>query len=456
VKLIILGATGDLTGRYLMPAIAKLAEQNKLPISRPIVGVGQQDWTTERFRKHLAERLNAHAADTSESTRSNICECLEYHGADVTDPDQMATVLGNENQPLVLYLALPPRVSAQVISVLSRIEIPDGTRIVCEKPFGHDAQSAQKLNDLLRSILPEDRIYRIDHFLGKQEVQNVLGLRFANRFFEYLWNRDHIEKVEIIWDETIALEGRAGYYDQAGALRDMIQNHLLQLLCLVSMESPVSFHERDFRDRKVDVLRAVRTLSNEDVRERTIRARYTAGHAGGKTVPNYIDEPGVRAERQTETFAQVTLFIDNWRWIGVPFLLRTGKALRTDHHEIVVHFRSMPYLPFQASAPGPNTLRLRFNLDRIELTINVNGAGDPFDLERTVLKTQLSRQPLPEYSRLLLDVFEGDATLSIRDDEAVECWRIVEPILSGWSQNISPLLEYPAGSEIDVLNACQS
>jgi glucose-6-phosphate 1-dehydrogenase len=342
-------------------------------------------------------------------------------------------------------------VAATVIGELKHVKIPDTSRIVCEKPFGYGVESAQKLNDLLRPLFPEDRVFRIDHFLGKQEVQNILGVRFANRFFEYLWNRDHIERVEIIWDETIALEGRAGYYDSAGALRDMIQNHLLQLLCLVAMEAPAAFNERDFRDRKVDVLRAVRVLSMEDIRENTIRARYTAGRAGGKQVPNYIDEPGVRAQRQTETFAQVTLFIDNWRWIGVPFMLRSGKALRADHHEIVVRFRPMPFLPFQATAPASNTLHLRFNPDRIEQTININGAGEPFDLEHTVLSTQLRPQSLPEYSRLLLDIFEGDATLSIRGDEAVECWRIVEPILTGWSQNVSPLLEYSAGSVTGVV-----
>jgi glucose-6-phosphate 1-dehydrogenase len=227
----------------------------------------------------------------------------------------------------------------------------------------------------------------------------------------------------------------------------MIQNHLLQLLCLVAMEAPVSFNERDFRDRKVDVLRAVRKLSPEEVAANTIRARYTAGEANGEKVPSYVDEPGVQAERQTETFAQATLWIDNWRWTNVPFVLRTGKALGDARHEIAVQFRKMPFMPFQASAPMPNALKLRFDRDRIELSININGAGEPFDLENAILSTELHPQPLPEYSRLLLDVFQGDATLSIRGDEAVESWRIVEPILNGWARNLSPLREYPAGSD---------
>ncbi len=445
-RLIILGATGDLTGRYLMPAIAKLAEQGRFPISQPIVGVGKQAWSAPQFREHIAQRLAAHASEVLVETRQRVCDRLDYQSADVTQAGQLSTVLGHGDQPLLLYLALPPAVAAQVVAGLAEVDLPAGSRIVCEKPFGHDAESARELNDRLRRLFPEQLVFRIDHFLGKQEVQNVLGLRFANRFFEYLWNRDHIERVEIIWDETIALEGRAGYYDSAGALRDMIQNHLLQLLCLVAMESPLDFNEQDFRDRKIDVLRAVRKLSAQEVRENAIRARYTAGRAGGQEVPNYVDEPGVRAERQTETFAQVRLFIDNWRWIGVPFVLRSGKALGTDRHEIAVHFRSMPFLPFQATAPSANLLRLRFSPDRIELAININGAGEPFDLERTRLTAELRPQTLPEYSRLLLDVFAGDATLSSRGDEAVESWRIVEPILAGWSQNIVPLLDYAAGS----------
>jgi glucose-6-phosphate 1-dehydrogenase len=446
-QLVIFGATGDLTGRYLMPAVAKLAAQNRLPISGSIFGVGQESWNSAQFRTHIAERLKMHAAEVAAPARQSICERLEYRGADVADGGQLSKVLAGAAGPLVLYLALPPSVAEKVIIGLAKVALPANSRIVCEKPFGRNAASAQKLNELLQPLFAEDRIFRIDHFLGKQEVQNVLGLRFANRFFEYLWNRDHIERVEIVWDETIALEGRAGYYDSAGALRDMVQNHLLQLLCLVAMEAPVDFNERDFRDRKVDVLRAVRKLTPEEVKANTLRARYTAGRAGGKQAPNYVDEPGVRGERNTETFAQVTLFIDNWRWTGVPFLLRSGKALRADRHEIVVYFRTMPFLPFRATAFATNELRLRFGPDRIELAININGPGEPFDLERTVLAAEQQPQRLPEYARLLLDIFEGDAALSIRGDEAVESWRIVDPILASWSHGMPPLLEYPAGSD---------
>lgn len=445
-RFVILGATGDLTGRYLMPAVASLYETGQFPVSGPILGVSQEDWDTKQFREHIAHQLEEHARDVPAKVRSELCEKLEYRQADVTNSEQLAAALGNGDEPIALYLALPPAVAGEVLRGLSAVNVPNDSRIVCEKPFGHNLASARELNDLLRPMFSEHVVFRMDHFLGKQTVQNVLGLRFANRVFEYLWSRDHIERVEIIWDETVALEGRAGYYDTAGALRDMVQNHLLQLLCLVAMEAPLSFDQRDFRDRKVDVLRAVRKFSAEEALKYSVRARYTAGTIEGRAVPNYVDEPGVQAERQTETFAQVTLFIDNWRWNGVPFVLRTGKALVADRHEIVVHFRPVPYWPFVNSNPAPNVIRLALDPDQIELALNINGAGDPFDLERTTLSTELQQQNLPAYARLLLDVFEGDAVLSIRGDEAEEAWKIVDPIIAAWSNGQADLLEYPAGS----------
>jgi glucose-6-phosphate 1-dehydrogenase len=334
-----------------------------------------------------------------------------------------------------------------VLRSLAELKLPEESRIVCEKTFGHDHASARELNALLRPLFPERSIFRIDHFLGKQTVQNVLGLRFANRVFEYLWNREHIERVEITWDETVALEGRAGYYDTAGALRDMVQNHLLQLLCLVAMEAPVNFTERDFRDRKVEVLRAVRRFTPEEVRRHTRRARYTTGRVGDQEIPNYVDEPDVKPERQTETFAQTTLFVDNWRWSGVPFVLRTGKALAANRQQMLIHFRPVPHLAFERSKPTPNCLALRLNPDRLDLSVNINGPGDPFVLETTDLGTELRPQELSAYARLLLDLFEGNAVLSIRGDEAEESWAIMEPILAGWSEGACPMEDYAAGSE---------
>jgi len=445
-RFVILGATGDLTARYLIPAVAGLREQSSLPLTGPVFGVGQEPWDTPRFRRHIAERLERHAGHLSAAVREATVAGLEYHQADVTDPEQLGRAIGGGADPVAVYLAPPPTVFKSVLQGLVGLRLPTDSRIVIEKPFGQNLASARELNELIRPAFPERSVFRIDRFLGKQTAQNILGLRFANRVFEFLWNRDHVERVEIIWDETVALEGRAGYYDRAGALKDVVQNHLLQLLCLVAMEAPVSFNERDFRDRKVDVLRAVRRFNPKEVVRHTVRARYTTGRVGNRDVPNYADEPGVDATRQTETFARVTLFIDNWRWADVPFVLRTGKALAEARNEIVVHFRPVPHLAFGTGSPAANMLRLRLNPDRMELGVNINGPGDPFDLERIRLDAQLAPQALTAYGRLLLDILDGNPVLSIRGDEAEESWRIVEPILDAWAGGAVPLCEYPAGS----------
>jgi len=253
-RMIVFGATGDLTPRYLLPALARLHETGRLPESFEISCLARDDWDTEAFRGFVEARLAEHAADVAALARSGLVKMLEYHRVDATDPEQVAEALGFSGEPVVAYLALPPAVFAPVIEAFSGIGPPEGSRIVVEKPFGEDLESARELNRLLHEAFPEEAVFRADHFLGLQTVQNVLGLRFANRVFEPLWNRDHVQRVEIVWDETLALEGRASYYDTAGALKDMIQNHLLQLLCLVAMEPPITLHERDLRDRKADVL----------------------------------------------------------------------------------------------------------------------------------------------------------------------------------------------------------
>jgi glucose-6-phosphate 1-dehydrogenase len=287
----------------------------------------------------------------------------------------------------------------------------------------------------------------MDHFLGKPTVQNLLGLRFANRVFEPLWHRTHIEQVDVVWDETVALEGRARYYDSAGALRDMIQNHLLQLLCLIAMEQPARLDERCLRDRKVEALRAVRRLSRDEVVALTVRGRYEAGRIAGRDIPDYVDEPGVDGSRSTETYAKTTFFVDNDRWHGVPFRLRTGKALGADRREIRIGFRPVAELPFGETGDPPcNRLTLQMDPDRMVLDIALNGAGDPFVLEPARLDSDFASQELSAYARLLVDVFAGDPVLSIRGDEAEECWRIVEPVLSAWETGAVPLVGYPAGS----------
>jgi glucose-6-phosphate 1-dehydrogenase len=336
--LVILGAGGDLTSRYLIPALGELDAAGALPDGLNVTGIDRQPWNHDDFRRHLAPRL--------EPSQATLLSSLRYHHGDVTDAEALRSAFDPAASPAVVYLALPPHVVPGAVRALGALTLAPGSRIVAEKPFGDDFDSARRLNTLLQAVVPEDHVFRVDHFLGKQTVQNVLGLRFANRIFEALWNAQHVEAVDIVWDETLALEGRAGYYDAAGALRDMVQNHLIQLLCLLAMEPPVTLDERSLRDRKVDVLRAVRRPTLDDVRRHTLRARYRAGSAGGTTVPAYVDEPGVDPERRTETFAAVTLFVDNWRWAGVPFRLRSGKALGADRHEVRVRFRPVPHLAF--------------------------------------------------------------------------------------------------------------
>lgn len=446
-RLIIFGAAGDLTSRYLMPALARLIAAGLMPEGFSVLGTSLEDWDTERFRRHIADKLARYAGGVAPAARSNLIECLAYRRIDVTDPNAMGEVFGSSAEPSVVYLALPPSVAARAIFSLGQGGLPEGSRIVIEKPFGTDLKSAVHLNQLIHRFFSEKFIFRVDHFLMKQTIQNIMGLRFANRVFEMLWNRDHIERVEFVWDETVALEGRAGYYDKAGALKDMIQNHLLQLLCLTGMEPPITMKARDLRDRKVDVLRAVRRLTPEEIERLTVRARYTAGVIGDRAVPAYVEEEGIDPARDTETFAQITLFIDNWRWADVPFVLRTGKALAKDRREIIIHFRPVPHLAFERRCPPSNVLRLQLDPDRMALSLNVNGAGDPFELECIELDMDLAPQHLPAYARLLLDVMAGDLTLSIRGDEAEECWRIVEPILEAWRSNRVPLRDYPAGSD---------
>lgn len=446
--MVIFGASGDLAARFLIPALARLHEAGKLPPGFRVLGLARDDWDTGVFRRHLEEKMASCATSLLAGAREAILGSVEYRRVDVTSRDQLWTALGKSTAPIVAYLALPPALFARTVDALAGLGLPRGSKVVLEKPFGESLASAQTLNGLLHESFPESDVFRLDHFLGKQTVQNILGLRFGNRIFEPVWNAQHVERVEIIWEETITAAGRASFYDATGALRDMVQNHLLQLLALIAMEPLHGLDERTLRDHKMAVLRAVRRLDSEAVVRHTVRGRYGRGAIGEKEVVAYVKEQGVRAERGTETFAQVTLSIDNWRWAGVPFVLRTGKALGRDRREIAIHFRPVPHLAFgRETQPRPNVLAVEMDPDRLSLSVNINEPGDLFDLVQVVLDKRLHFGGLPAYARLLIDVLSGDPTLSIRDDEAEESWRIVEPILKVWDEDAVPLLEYPAGSD---------
>ncbi|MEU3558139.1 glucose-6-phosphate dehydrogenase [Streptomyces fragilis] len=445
-RLVVLGGTGDLTGRYLLPALAALHAAGHIDDRFTLTAGSREDWDGERYRRWAAAQLERHGADLPHDAVRAVTAACGYRKVDVTDPAEVAAVVAGDD-PVAVYLALPPALFAATVTALHEAELPHGSRIVTEKPFGESLRDAEELNRLLADVLPEQAVFRVDHFLAMTTVQNLLGSRLANRVMEPIWNSTHIAEVDIVWDETLALEGRAGYYDHVGALKDMIQNHLLQILCLVAMEPPLTLGERDLRDRKVDVLRSVRRLTDADVVHRTRRARYAAGRAGDHDVPAYTDEDGVDAGRRTETFAEVELELDSWRWAGTRFRLRTGKGLGRDRMEVAVRFRPVPHLPFaQDEDVRPNVLR--FGLDPESLSLDLNVVGSQVKkLTQVSLSARMDPPALPAYGRLLLDVLRGDPALSIRGDEAEESWRVVEPVLSAWERGLVPLEEYPAGSD---------
>ncbi|MBO0728247.1 MAG: glucose-6-phosphate dehydrogenase [Acidimicrobiaceae bacterium] len=447
-RLAILGATGDLTGRYLLPALATLRAGGHLTDTFELVAAARDDWDDAHFRQHAAAWLDAEASDVPASARTSILQSSRYRRIDLADTPSVAACIGGDG-PVVAYLALPPSVFPAAVTALHAAGLGPDSRVVLEKPFGEDLRSATELNSLLAGLMDERQIFRVDHFLAMTTVQTVLGTRLANRVIEPIWNSAHIAEIEIVWEESLALEGRAGYYDGVGALKDMVQNHLLQILCLVAMEPPITVTERDLRDHKVDVLRSIRPINTANARDSTRRGRYTAGRIAERSIPAYVDEDGVDPGRGTETLAEVVLELDGWRWSGTRFRLRTGKALARDHKEVIVHFRPVPHLPFETTAPLPPN-RLRFGLEPENFTLELTGGGPgaTFTLVPLVLQATLAPPELPAYGRLLLDVLSGDTTLSIRSDEAEESWRVVTPILDAWAKGLVPLEDYPAGSTL--------
>jgi glucose-6-phosphate 1-dehydrogenase len=445
--LLILGASGDLTGRLLLPGLARLVARGHAQ-GLTLVGAGSDPWTDEQWVERVDTSFTAAESEAEADGRGElkrIRESTSYHQLDVTADGQLAGLLAQLAGPVAVYFALPPRISQLACEALAPEQVPPGTRLVMEKPFGSDQESARHLNKVLATLAPEDHIHRVDHFLGKATVLNILGLRFANNFLEPVWNREHIEKVEIIFDEDLALEGRARYYDGAGALRDMIQSHLLQIMAFMAIEPPASVDERDLRDAVATVLRA--SSIKPPYAESTRRARYTAGSIDGREVPDYANEEGVDPARNTETLAEVQVEIDNWRWQGVPFILRSGKALGDKRKEALVTFRPVPHLPKGfTGVDAPNQLRIGFGPDTLQFDVDVNGPGDVLDLDRVTLQAELSASELLPYGEVLEGVLAGDPLLSVRADTAEDCWRIVDPVLKAWAQDSVPLEEYRAGS----------
>ncbi|WP_210415957.1 glucose-6-phosphate dehydrogenase [Humibacter ginsenosidimutans] len=442
--LIILGATGDLTSRLLLPALGQLLTRE--PQRRlELVGVGTSDWTTAHWRSVV--RKSFATVKASGDSVDDLLSSTRFTSADVTKPDALKELLGAAEGTPALYFALPPAVTKDVCAALAQIELPEDLRLALEKPFGTDKRSAAALNRRLTALVPEDHVHRIDHFLGNSTVQNLFGLRFANRIFEPLWSTEHVERVDIVFDEQLGLEGRAGYYDHAGALVDMIQSHLLQVMAVVAMEPPSTMSAADLRDAKELVLRATKVWDDDAVAA-SHRGRYTSGTIDGRTLPDYVDEQGVDPAQGTETLAQVTFAVGNWRWSGVPFTLRSGKAIGTLRHEIVLTFRQAHHVPTGLRGVAhPSQLRIKLGPDEMVLEVNTNGPGNPRYLSRSELHADFGPGSLLAYGEVLAGVLDGDPALSVRGDTAEECWRIVAPVLKAWRDGDVPLDDYAAGSE---------
>jgi glucose-6-phosphate 1-dehydrogenase len=442
--LVILGAGGDLSTRLLLPGLGQLLAADR-DIHLDLIGASSAEMSAEAWQELLRTAFAKGGADAA--ITEPVVAASRYFTADATSADDLSRLLAECPSAPALYFALPPAVTEASCRALDTIELPEGTTLALEKPFGTDLASAVALNRLVSRLVPETHVHRVDHFLGKSTVLNLLGLRFANRIFENSWNAENVEKVEIHYDESLGLESRAGYYDKAGALVDMIQSHLLLVLALATMEPPSTLDSDDLRGAMAQALRATR-LQPGPLTESARRARYTAGTIDGRDLPSYADEAGVDPSRNTETLAEITFIVDNWRWAGVPFVLRSGKALDDTRKDIVVTFKPVPHLPTGLTGTTtPTRLHIALDPQGMKLDINVNGEHDPFTLEAVSLETELAAGQLTAYGEVLAGILTSDPSISVRGDVAEECWRIIAPVLEAWADGAVPLDEYTAGSE---------
>ena len=464
--MVIFGASGDLTHRKLIPALYNLAYDGLLPPGFSVVGYARRPYTDEEFRQEMRAAVErfSRRQPIDPDVWETFAQGLFYFAADfhvasaypklgelLERIDRDRGTVGNR----IYYLATPPDAYETITQLLgenglSRPNQPASwVRLIVEKPFGHDLESAIALNEHILRYFREDQIYRIDHYLGKETVQNILALRFANGIFEPIWNRNYIDHVQITVAETIGIEGRGGYYDRAGALRDMVQNHMLQLLSVVAMEPPIAFEADPVRDEKVKALRAIRLIRPEEVNELTVRGQYGPGFIAGRPVPGYREEPRVAPNSLTETYVALKLFIDNWRWADVPFYLRTGKRLPRRVTEIAIQFKRVPHPLFKGMITAgvePNWLVVRIQPDEgVSLNIAAKVPGPRIRLRTVTMGFLYGTSflvPTPDaYERLLLDCMLGDSTLFTRRDESEAAWVPITQILRGWAE--APPPEFP-------------
>ena len=463
--LVIFGATGDLTHRKLIPALYHLAARGLMPPYFAVVGVARRPKTTEEFRAEMRKAVESEGA-LERALWDRFEQGLFYHVSEFTDTSgyqrlkQLLEKLDREQGTAgnrLYYLATSPDQFEVVAAQLKQADLNKGggwQRLVVEKPFGIDLASAKELNKTLRRVFSEKDLYRIDHYLGKETVQNIMVFRFANAVFETLWNKQHIDHIQITVSEILGMEGRGKFYEQVGAMRDMVQNHMMQLLSLTAMEPPVALHPEAIRDEKVKVLRSIRPLSDEDIKTSVVRAQYSAGSLGGEKVPGYLEEPNVSPNSRAETFLAIRLWIDNWRWAGVPFYLRHGKRLPKHGTEIAIQFKSVPQVLFNKDPSAqipPNALVIRIQPDEgIAFRIDTKVPGPEMRINAVKMDFrygQVYGHESPEaYERLLLDAMAGDPTLFIRGDETEESWRLFDRVLQVWKkQKGAKLPQYAAG-----------
>jgi glucose-6-phosphate 1-dehydrogenase len=468
--IVIFGASGDLTRRKLMPAIYNLFIDKWIPEQFMVIGLGRTAMSKAVFRKYFKEGLEefSRSGKVKKEQWAAFSKCICYKKVNYS-LDGTYNSLNREITKLekswggrvtrIFYMAVPPQYIESISRKVGKAGLAKdklSSRLVIEKPFGHDLESAKQLNKMLGNVFDESQIYRIDHYLGKETVQNILAFRFANALFEPIWNRNYIDHVQITVAEELGVENRGNYYETAGALRDMIQNHLLQLLCLIAMEPPVSFQADEVRNKKVDVLHALRKIRREDVHDTAVRGQYGEGWMEGKKVKGYRQEPEVKEDSNTESFAAVKFFIDNWRWQDVPFYLRSGKRMNDSISIITIQVRPVPHQSFPSEATDhwqPNRLmlniqptmgiRLSFQAKRPGLEMLLNPVDMLFNYSDTYTKGA------PEaYETLLLDVMTGDATLFMRADQVEAAWEILMPIIQTWQTNPSVNFpNYAAGTE---------
>ncbi len=456
----IFGGSGDLNFRKLSPALYNLFIDDWMPEKFAIVGIGRRPYNDEDYRQHLLNGIQKFSrrkdGETGNGRWKTFSQHVSYLQMDAEKEDEYAKIAEivkqtetkfGEHPNVIFYLAVAPQLVPDIVGKLGPLNIcadTKCTRVVVEKPFGHDLQSAMELNKLLSGMFDEKQIYRIDHFLGKETVQNILALRFANALFEPIWNRNYIDHVQITASETVGAEGRGDYYERAGALRDMVQNHILQLLCMITMEAPVNFDADEIRNKKVDVLNAIRRISREDVHRFSVRGQYSEGWMQGEKVAGYRQEKNVDSQSKTDTFAAVKFYIDNWRWQGVPFYVRTGKRMHEKTTIITIQFRPAPNYAFPAEAAEtwrPNRLTISIQPDMdIRLRFQAKRPGQDMTLSPVDMifsyKDAYDEHEPEAYETLLLDIMEGNATLFMRSDQVEASWRIIMPIQDTWDTRV--------------------